>query len=719
VTTKFTSLQKNKRMDRVCPSCNNWGCNNDCRMKHGEKKVSSLTASDVKAIALQCIMDNAQSIRSDDQVKAIALACIEANKVYPRTDQDIKCIALQCIMDNAQESPDLSKFIDSDTAKKITQQCIDENAVTPISTDQIKAIALKCLVDNYPDIPEAVTPRTDAEIKLIALACINENQSEPVSPISDAEIKAIALTCILENMPDSGTGITAEEAKAIFLECMPDTMTPGAIKNLIQTCIDDAGFEPRTDSEIKTIAQACFEANHVEPLNEAQIKSIALQCVQDNAPDSPRTDDEIKNIALQCLVDNFPDIPDQLQPRTDDEIKAIAIQCILDNAPGIPSGEDIKNIALLCIQENQQDAITDEQIKALILDCLKDLPNIGNGISNQVTDVDIDCNNDGDLSVTVQQQTGGDQTGSYPLVKKVIDSLPKTSICFSYDNQNVFEPDSNGKTTLDFDMKVFKWDSDSFNHVGYDANLKCLEVPYCGPTKEDINECIVDALANIEIGGGNGLTPRTDLEIKAIAQACIDLLPDQTGITLVQAKQQAQSCIDQNIASGNLCLTSIDSDFDDITRELTITIVDPCGDKSTTQIIPGGDGGGITLQQAKSQAEICIADGIADGSIGPAYTMRCQNADLTYTNLNPVGAGNLFTVPYKAPIVVDPADSCCNTGMVLEFDPITKVLSASVGQSLGDAVNATFDMTDAIAGWLEINPAIDEDGCTPYSRCDH
>ena len=141
---------------------------------------------------------------------------------------------------------------------------------------------------------------------------------------------------------------------------------------------------------------------------------------------------------------------------------------------------------------------------------------------NVNTDLSSDCVLG--IDVSVNGIVSSDEVSLEGLLDKVeFPQQPNTSLCFSFDDSEVYTPDQSGKITADLDFKVRNWNSNTFKHVPYDSTGQCFDIPYCGPVKTDIQECIVEALAGIDFG--DGVSPRTDSEIKAIAQACIDLLP--------------------------------------------------------------------------------------------------------------------------------------------------------------------------------------------------
>ncbi len=745
-------------------------------------ELSILTEAQVKALIEACI-DLLPEILSESHIKLLIQNCVDANAVTPRTDQEIKDIAQTCVRTDTEicgliveklcENP--KAFLTEGTVKPIIDQCISEIVIPDgVSDSHIKVVALQCFLDQeqwIKDLVQSCLPDpVEINVKAEVLQCLIDQN------LTESGIKLIFEQCIDGLIP------TTDDIKTIFEDCLNDwEITPECIKEYIRDHV--AAYickllpEPVSIADVKCLIKDCYG-------DQLHTKADILACVNEaliSAP-KPRTDEEIKGLIDECVTDDRIKIQIleclqgldgdlwtesqiigliQLYVKTDAQIKTIAQSCV-DNA-GIVSlatiealaGSIAKTVALQCIQDNPTqipDILDEDDVKAIFVDCLKDLVPTG-GVSDGNTkaiDVDVSCDANGVITIDVVNDDGSVASGTGDLSKFFDNITPApNTICFSFDNSTVYEANSQGKFTLDLDYKVRNWNSDTFKHVSYDPTLGCFDIPYCGPNKADINDCILTALANWDAGSGtDGITAA---QAKQIAEGCIALIPEPdthclTGASVnvvgsavtVTLTQENCAPVDFTFnvgADGSVecCNTglSVTQNGDDYTVTIqqsngpdvsgSFTVTHPAQDSycltSGTQTL-NGQQLTTTLNQenctpitfSSTLPTYCMT-GIAQTQVGQVVTLEfaqdnCPAQQVSFT-VGDAGNGSV---------------ECCNTSAVLTAaingDAKTIDFSTTINQSVGAAVTdtASISIEDLLNVALDINTQTDTDGCSQYQQ---
>ena len=368
----------------------------------------------------------------------------------------------------------------------------------------------------------------------------------------------------------------------------------------------------------------------------------------------------------------------------------------------------------------------------------------------QSVDVDAVCN-DGDLAidVTVDGVTG---STNVDLSKLQSEETPVTQFCMSYDSATVFQA-VNNKVTIPLDLKVDQWNG-GFQHVGYDSQAQCLEIPYVGPSKDDINQCIALALAGLDTGDG-GLS---QAQIKTIVEACIALLPtapsyclssaavsqvgSQITITLNQENcptpvqfsfnvgdQGSVECCNTGLTTvlgANGILTTSVTQSNGATVTDTVDLSGLGGDASTEccntglNVAQSGDNYTVSVTQSNgatvsdtfvvNHPTYCMT-GITQTQIGQVVTLEfaqdnCPAQQVSFT-VGDAGNGSV---------------ECCNTNNTLtasvNIANKTVDFSSTIAQSVGaNVVSNTSISIQALANaMLDIETLTDADGCSQYQQ---
>ena len=286
------------------------------------------------------------------------------------------------------------------------------------------------------------------------------------------------------------------------------------IKQIVQVCIDQLPEDQvRTDAEIIAIVNAVVGALP-GPRTNAEIKSIAQACIDQLPPDQVRTNAEIQALAKAVVLACFEDLPGD-QVRSDAEIKAIAQNCF-----NLLSADFLTAAQIYDYVDSRPDLDTDTvrsdlEIRALAKEvtqaCIANIVDTDTvrsdleieGIANQVFK---SC-----LALLPPDETRSD--------------LEIMALAKDVFNECIANIDTGGI------------DTDQANVIAKNTFLNCIN-DYVRSDAEIIalvQQYIAD-LPEIE-------TPRTDAEIKGIAQACIDLLPPDQVRTDQEIKVVVEACL--------------------------------------------------------------------------------------------------------------------------------------------------------------------------------
>ena len=742
---ELVSADKRARIRMAKPSkvhrcCQNRFCTCDTSQQddHGDH----LTAVDVNNI----VLDLAEQLGWTDptEAKLIAENCIQVNQNTPLTEEMVKEIAVKCDKTTEEIQAIIAAYL------------LDKGC--GLNSEAVKSIFDICFADI--DIPDGVT---DAHIKAVVLQCILNDESikdyiaglvaagkpDPINVeqvvleilisqnLTEAGIKAIFDDCIVGAIPDD------EHIKTVFIKCLEDwEISPDCIKDFVYKCLLEYLPDPVTKADLKCFIDECYGSR-------LHTRADIQQCVLEELIRAPKrrsdeeivaiidqtvTDDRIKAGVLLCLNQlggkqwtetELLALIESVQ-RSDEQLKAFIDDCV-----DVPSQELIEQIAstqALIHINNLPPGLDENDVKAVFVDCLKNLT------ATTINDVDLEANcQDGNLNigVSVNGVTGSD---SVPLSK--FGSGSDLTFCMSYSPNREFFP-IDGKVKIPVKMKVNRWDG-GFEHVDYDPVNDCLEAPYVGPAKQDINDCIVTALADFE-GGTGGVTPE---QAKNIAQACINLLGprlsyclqkpvvDQEGSTVtvtlpqencatpaqfsfnVSADGTVECCNDNLVITGNgttFTATLSQTAGPDVSDTFTVNHPTPpsqCINSFTSTV--NGSRVTIDLNQDNCPDQTTFFDLPQYCITGTEVDQVGQVVTVTQIQQNcPDPIQFSFTVGGDGGTV-----DCCNTSFSpTTFDPETCIITGTLNQSVGAPVTISIPLADYFTA-----PVVDDpDGCSQFA----
>lgn len=637
------------KMRKKCSTCNQRYCGcgvsdpkPDCT---DEPEAPTLTPADVKNIVVDCAEQ--LNLTNDTEAKLIAENCILINAETPLTTEQVKEIVETCVKTDAELKAFVlecflnipSSGLNAEAVKTLIETCLDELEIPAVVTDShIKTIALQCLLENVKSVVLECLPEP-VDIKPVVIQCLLENPQgltesqvklifndciDGLIPTED-DIKNIFVECLKEW--DIAPDCIKEFVRCFVVECLPNPITKDDVKCFIDECYGDklhthseileyinialiSAPKPRTDDEIKSLIDQC--------VTDDRIKILVLECI--NAIDGDRwTESELKTLIQNCVI-------------TDAQVKAIAQDCV-DEA-GILTAATVnalaKTVALQCIQENPVEVLSITDVKAIFVDCLKELlPENPETVdtNTKAIDVDILCDTAGNITVQVINDDGTVAQGTGDL------------------------------------SKFFTGTADTITL----ADVKqCIADAADELTIAEVKQCIAEAIAEIDVSG-DGVSPD---EAKAIAQACIDLLPSPLSYCLTSASAIESNGIVQVTLSQENC------------------------SPQTFSFAIGSDGSieccntdiNATLNGANLVIEV-------EQSNGPTVTDTVDLSDL-------VGTGN--------------GDGCCNTGLVVSIDSENKSAEIEISQSNGATISGTINIEPIIEDAIEFETVTDTDGCSEY-----
>ena len=266
---------------------------------------------EIKAVIDQCVV-----LPTNSDIKAIALQCVLENQPDLPTDwseDQIKLIALRCINENMPVIPELPDIPGAATIKAIAQVCVDNAGI--LSQSDVKTISEACIQ------AAAQTPLTATEVKQIAQGCIDQ-----LNPITASTVKTIVETC-LESVD---VGISSVQAKNIALTCIGEAgiLDVDAIKAIVQGCLPEQQCVPTKD-EIQAFVKTCIAQLLIKPRTnqeiEALAKAVAKQCIIDS---EQLTVNDVKAIFTDCLKDLIPTTGANIQEVIVDAV--LTQDCLVD-----------------------------------------------------------------------------------------------------------------------------------------------------------------------------------------------------------------------------------------------------------------------------------------------------------------------------------------------------------------------------------------------------
>jgi len=698
------------------------------------QSFGALTEDGAKQIFQACL-SQLPEIHSESHLKLIIQNCIESSG---KSDEELKLFVQSCVRSDAElnvfilekicENP--KAFLQAETAKPLIQECISK-IVFPdgVSDSHIKAVSLQCFLDQESWIRGLVAELLPepADVKGVVLQCLLDNPG-----LTEDRVKTIVDSCMEGKVPDEQT------IKAIFETCVHEWgIAPNCVKDFVYEQVVKLLPRPMSAEEIKCFIEDCFgtrlhEKNELlEYINQALLSAPKPRSNEEIIAlvNQEVTNERIKLLILECLNDTpgrewteleltqlFNGLNDT---RTDAELKLFIQSCV--NIPTTELIEQIsKTVATACISEQVPGPVPDSQIKSLILDCLKDLP----------------------------FSTAPAETVGY-------------SFCWEFNPSSQFS-ENDGKVTLPLTLSAGTFSGGNafatFNVASGD-----LELPYSGPTKQDIRDCAAEVLAD----NGTGITGE---QAKAIAENCITQELMNAGfstLTAEQAKAIAQSCVDALPTASSYCLTAanVESEGSRVTVTLSqencpddVEFTFNVGDQGSVEccnealvVVQDGDDYELTLSQTNgpdvvgnlsvqhptppsycvNTLELTFENGAATVSLDqencdalsasatiPTYcitgTQVLQQGSIVTVGIEQENCPDVIEFSFTAGQTDGGSVECCNTNANLEVDVEGKSVTVTIEQSAGAAVSATMDLTELFESLAVVEELTDVDGCSRY-----